>query len=1836
MKDPIKIIHKYKNNVRSIQYKVYIFVGPLVPKKIIEILDYFKNKDFLATLLNISKTDYKELENYYGEYWYEYFFITHHINFQKENITNVKKKDLESKYGKDWYLKHFVEEHKKNITYSFANAYHDYQVLMNKIKSTTVKKEIDLRTFNFETKVSEQQDKLIDLEGGYNIKKGNYNIKKDSSGYNIKKGGSNDDANDANDANDDDDDVISEAVDDAVFQETIEETLNDDDIANLYATQEETSKEINNTAELISKAINDTKWIKTSDKLENTFDSSQEDITYNVELKNVFNKNYIYEQYIFKDDTIKNIKNKVTVTVPLSTKFGKTIRLLPECQYLWSEYEYLPSNTSKTLKTDLVMIGQKWVRKNELLKLDIQPNENLRVYEKLHGNLGYIKESMGYKIKREDDEDNILRYYEDYITNNEIYLLDIYNELGLTYQVELENKKNLYDVFIRIYFPYLNYERLEQIINLLNGISNAKELDLIESHFGTIRNDIKLDAEIEETVEIIKNKPGLKKLFGDNHIIQSNIHLNINDPKNISGTTLENKYNLYRIFDNYVVNEEYPFIQYQTQDGYISYKFYDKYKNNEILSKWFESLSFGLSFKIKMSENKYLSINFYDSGRIDYKITWKEDENATVDDITKTYNIIRDILKKINSENKKVKIILPSDDRFKYAYINTIQKFEIPEKFKINHNDLSEFSRYFYPYVALVIEPRKRVAKSGETNSASKYGTYLRYKRINKYDNKLRMHMRILYFFKNYDLSDKEMLNEVTKQFNITSEIAAKEIDYVREKFAKSIKRSSKGKNKLTKVTKSKHPGVNIDIQGRERENYKIRITGARNKEQLVEIVEFMKVLIYLYVETYLYKNAEYTKLKSVLLTLNKIAKRKNKVVEIVDYDEETNKVRDITNLDKARLGFRPEKGQNQWTRSCQNSGNNNKRRPDIYPSDQLAKLLSLGYKLNPKTKYYEKEIVIKGKKKIIKAVGLTSDNTVNYFTCDPDKNNENVYIGFLSKSNNPNNLCMPCCFKKDHSTATNKKKQEHFNKCLNNDETQEIIETTFTNQTSMDKIYILQDTNKLQEGRFIFLPKYLDIFFNKLWKHDYKIKNHYLYESNSGYFFKYTVKHPNYYFLIALSNIFEKSIDELKDIIIDFLKKDKDDKYFTYLNNGDIKQTFTTKDNYIKYISSSQYLEYDIIGEIVSLPNVLTKLGINFYILEKKNIKSSSVDNQLGTTYLGKEKYYMVCLNSENNVLENNGDVVILIKDDNYYFPIYKIQKSDNKNDKIKINKTFNKDNKIINELDKYYENSCNINFINDVTKSGYLTCKRIINMLSDKVKKQYVDSKNKCKYIELDNKLIIPVSPSGIHYEYEFDEIIKLNHKWSSLDETIKLLAKMKDLKELDYTPKSIYYDNKKDDNIRIISILLNNDLTIPIKSEYIKETKIKNMGYSIKYQSLEEIIDKNIIEYKEPIYDNRSENVKKYKYINEGYNLFRLEASLYFNNDEQLKKEIIDIVRNSPKLSNMQKRDMIIKIVSSILSSKKNNPYYPSDKLPDLKNYMITNIRDTCSNNTENKCSVNKHCVWKSGDCKLLIYEKTSNDYVNKLTEEIIQNGIKFKELIQEGNYYVSDIVDNSLYTDRPNQKIINSTNYNINKIISEMFEKTDLPKIGKKMFIHTLNNIEEEIPQIIDTGKYYIQEIISNKDTIIRAYINCYYWNNNKLYDVESRNLGYINELQTNLTYLFKAYIIDWILNNQTDKYVNKYFKDSDNIFNSQINKFMKTSFNTDGKVELYILSKIIDKPILVYDNYYNIKYIFNQGEIEITQKIIDEIIKNKNTIIIKFNFDEYNVVPKAIYSIYNRM
>jgi hypothetical protein len=45
---------------------------------------------------------------------------------------------------------------------------------------------------------------------------------------------------------------------------------------------------------------------------------------------------------------------------------------------------------------------------------------------------------------------------------------------------------------------------------------------------------------------------------------------------------------------------------------------------------------------------------------------------------------------------------------------------------------------------------------------------------------------------------------------------------------------------------------------------------------------------------------------------------------------------------------------------------------------------------------------------------------------------------------------------------------------------------------------------------------------------------------------------------------------------------------------------------------------------------------------------------------------------------------------------------------------------------------------------------------------------------------------------------------------------------------------------------------------------------------------------------------------------------------------------------------------------------------------------------------------------------------------------------------------DIVDYTQYSNRPDQKIIKTSNFNIKKIMSELFGKNNIPKLGKTSY------------------------------------------------------------------------------------------------------------------------------------------------------------------------------------------
>jgi hypothetical protein len=91
--------------------------------------------------------------------------------------------------------------------------------------------------------------------------------------------------------------------------------------------------------------------------------------------------------------------------------------------------------------------------KNDILKLDVEPNSNLGVYEDLRGNLKVLRDNIRRqgKVKREDDEIIFYLIIKD-IIHTTTYLIDIYNELGLDYDPNFEERVNLFDVYLRILF----------------------------------------------------------------------------------------------------------------------------------------------------------------------------------------------------------------------------------------------------------------------------------------------------------------------------------------------------------------------------------------------------------------------------------------------------------------------------------------------------------------------------------------------------------------------------------------------------------------------------------------------------------------------------------------------------------------------------------------------------------------------------------------------------------------------------------------------------------------------------------------------------------------------------------------------------------------------------------------------------------------------------------------------------------------------------------------------------------------------------------------------------------------------------------------------------------------------------------------------------------------------------------------------------------------------------------------------------------------------------------------------------------------------------------------
>lgn len=1940
MSDPIKILFKFKNKNRRIQYHTYIFIGK-VKKTIMDILKKIEDLSLFNTLTTLDESDYSALEEFYGETWYKKFFNTYHISNTIYTIKNNEpfQKKLISKYGKEWYNEHIIEHilSDKKIYYSYSSIIKeektreelrkrklslgeedklvDYSTMRKRqigdiVDSENIRKRTktgikevneesfdsimlsessynvdSYDSFDFSDSYEESNDMYDFMEGVYNILPdehfnmmygGNRIIDDDISlAYqlpdehilNIAYGGSGvDDDNDG-------DGVVEfeEGIDDDMEMSDDQDEMDIDDLEKIYQdTDTKLDKNVNKTSDLIKQALQDDKiFKKTKDKLY-PFDMSKDTLMYDSKLKDIFDKKYITTQYIYKDDTVKMAKNKICCSIYNNNRFGDNNLIIPSRQYLWSEYYF-------ENKIEQVMIGQKWIKRTNLLQIDVEPNNNIKIYEELRGNLKLLKENIkryGSKIKREDNDNNILYDYDDYVTNNELYLLDIFNELGEGYNPDGAELKNINDVFIRVYFPKIKQDDVKYIIEYLNKKSSV-ESSKLRSVYDNIFNDLIMINEVMETVEDTKQSPKAAKYFKENFITQSVIHINLKT---------NDKIDLFRIFNEFETTDKYPFIQYQTYDGQLIFKYNEgkitnyvaNKDNRNVLTKWFENAPYGISFKVKVKERgieKFMAINLTETGRVEYKTQWKESDRATIDDIKITYEYVKDLIKKLNKEKNKVKFKEINNNEFNYAFINSIQKFVLPDKFSINHNDLSDFSRYFFPYVALVIKPRKRVGKIKKEEVKSKFGTYLRYKRISKYENTSRIEQRVLYFMRNYEYNDKSLSNEISIQFNITIDKAMEHIEAVRSKYP-NIKKSRKVLKKLENVPKYKPPGIGINIQGKEKENYKIIISGARDKVQLDRIIDFMKVLIFLYIETYLYKKPERKIFEEKLKMLTNIAKRRNQVDFIVNHEKKIKTIKQMAQIDSKRLGFKPEKGQNPYSRSCQNSGDDKRRRPTQYLSE--AEIKSIGFTLDENTGIYNKSVNIKKGNKnktiTIRAVKLNNtgdDKQSIFYSCNPDDNGDHMYVGFLSKSNNPHGQCMPCCFKKDAMLSSNNEKKSHFMSCTGKVEK---IETK-TTQSLGEQLYILQDTNKLQEGRLSFLPKYLDIYLNRMIGKQRTIKHHYLVNSETGYFLKYGSKQYDYPFMNAVASAFDTTVEKIKNKMINILRKDDDDIFFTALNDGDIKTQFGDKKNFINYIKNNHNLPNELFNHFLSLPTVLDDTGVNIIIFRKQQTK---IKSELEKTKI-RNDFVIECYNRDDIYTLNNPDFVsiILIQEINNYYPIVLVQKEGEESKQVTIVRQFRytaTDDNIIHHISNFYNRNCDT-FLNNVLSNTDIIAREANHILfqldkSYHPKYQIIDGRNKCKYIVINNGCIIPIKPSGSIYNLP----IQTNVKKQDLKEGLEKLSNLyKISKKIPVKPIGLYYSKKTNDHANIVGIMTKTNNIVPVTEAKIKIEWITKNKLALERKELYDDIDQEIIKGKDNIdIDDRIKRVLEHKFINESYELFRLEFSQFLNlsKNKEIKKIIETVIKNGNKdVSRIQIKKILYKLIDKNLHKEyldvmkekgeftfTNDQFVKIiDKYRNLEKYELENNRSICNIHNKEECSKSYHCSLasevKDGLCLFNVTKAHIIQFINKLSEELINDELKSNELLNKEDYFVSDIGNRTNYTEREGQKIIKSANYNIKKVLIDLFGEDNIPVIGKRRFIRAIEadhlQMNADHP-IVNMGTFLIQEIIYNNVTIFRAFADTFYWVKQKDYNIGSRNLGYYGPLQTDLANYFRSTVIDWLLNKNNKGIINKYVKSymgSETTISQYITKINEdVTVNTNCLIELFALNRIYKKIIYLIDDNNNTLFIFDKEIVfdHTKNKFSDkqfnkykEIDMIKDSINIMFRYSTGSEIPSNIFAIY---
>ena len=580
-----------------------------------------------------------------------------------------------------------------------------------------------------------------------------------------------------------------------------------------------------------------------------------------------------------------------------------------------------------------------------------------------------------------------------------------------------------------------------------------------------------------------------------------------------------------------------------------------------------------------------------------------------------------------------------------------------------------------------------------------------------------------------------------------------------------------------------------------------------------------------------------------------------------------------------------------------------------------------------------------------------------------------------------------------------------------------------------------------------------------------------------------------------SLVNEFE-DISDLNSIKIDNYK---DTKLFSKVNKENkeeliyLKKVISAYENFMKYLSDENaIINHTYLWDIVSTPNkYLFPNGLNLFILKIPNDDITNNVSIICPTNHYSSQFYQARKPS-----------VFIIKEEEYYEPIYAYKSTDKK---VIISKEFKEMDphlspsirNIIQQVIKPIVNSMcrpldSMPFIYKA-KRGILLQDLIENLtkLKYNIKKLVLNFNNKIIGVVTEDRLstsfgFVPCFPSFLSEAYEDLDTVFMNDStiWQTYANTVNFLLKL-----ISYESSRKFKTPVKipcrpvfkmvEDNM-VVGILTETNQFIQL-SQPILETdipsiidlpSIKNENYIVNKDKLPLQSSNSIITTSQKIDDERVNYIKKITLESNFLNIFRNTIRILLNDYDNLseRNNLLSILNNNFIIYS--------KKLKIIIDSLKNLVNENIKFIGDEKFYQLIENVTTCINKTKEKCSqFSNLCAVSGDDCELILPEKNLlsgklNEpiYYGRIADELIRY-TRIKNFMFEPQKYLS--FNKTGYNLTENEIII------IQSMLTQEYFESLIPTIKNKYIENTsYDNVEPILTQTYDNKINNLSDIKEN--------------------------------------------------------------------------------------------------------------------------------------------------------------